>query len=823
MLVLDELTTYEVMNISSRNLGSGSESQRNVMTKISCLSPMPVTLGDALSVKSESERTCRKHEVGLLQQNMSSQVSESLRIATNAPEYSSMDFLIELLFTPASVGQSKKSPELITLQKHSLSMQVSKTWQYNSDAGFLLLTSKSTTKETIASWTQFIEKHLHMSLDVWNVSLYGGLEAEATRKSVLDGYTGKTVLALDDDLFEYCDRGERSILDFVDPDKGSALSRNGTRVVSVQRKAETRRKREGNNIEQLAHAPVLKDSPSVANDFRPFHHTSELIAHLRVLREKSSTSAANEQYFIPFDGKSAYDKGRKVTRKLNKAFPLDQFIVTNSTDGHGLKIVHCGAHGQGYSTAQVAQSANGVGRMEEFSGLNPAEAYACVAALPLKGRLDILLISQRGMGELQYSAFVQDAALSSVKAELHEQVQAMAKQPRWRDGLFSRSDDISTKSVFDLINDNIETTLRHDLLLNANADDAASPAGQILRSVIQSAQCQTTKQLLCRWLSPVKRTRSHVRRNLMGKVQTVIASGGQNGDLNAKDSKERIKNFRRSVSQPWHHKNYQANINSGVQNITLNAIQDVKQSLTSIEEVMPASVYKSPDELSIKKNVYEKATLRRKQDQQQHREWKEELGLDIAGCNSVEIDSVTDPGDDSAFNSPQLTTISTNIPSTTSDNSDVSTPLTIPEVVGSWPSHTEELHELHAEISDCESRPATPRPKVDSIPEMIGDWPSDPEELDELQLVISKAGTVESLPPTASSFEVVASSPTGSSPAASLHGSQTADANPDDGPLIWSEYDEDELRLDLSLDAFGSTDGRLGSEEAMEELEEVLR
>lgn len=491
-----ELTVLflQVLNISSKDLGNNSQSQRNIVTKISCPSTDPAILGDTMSAGPGSEQTCRRQEIDLLQRDMSSLVSESLHIPKNKPEYSTIDILIELLLTPASVEQSRKSLDLIILQKYRLSIQVSKTWQYNSSSDFLLLTSKSTTKDTVNSWSQFIQKHSHISVDVWNVSLYGGLEAEATRKSVLDSYVGKTIQALEDDIFSYFDQGQRSILDFIDPLEGSALARKGTRVVSVQQKLEERNERRWKNIEHVAHAAALKGLHLTTNELHQFEHTDELLAQLHKLRENASSLAPNEQYFIPFNGSSPHGEGREIAKKLTKEFPLDQFIVTDSADGLGVRIVHCGTHGQGYRTAQVAQTSNGVGRIEEFSGLNPAEACLCVADLPLKVRLDILLTSQKARGTLRYSEFIQNAALSSVKAELYDQVQAMGKRPRWRDGLFSGSDNISTKSLFDSTSDKITAVLEHEIILNAGAsvDDLSSPAGQILRSIIHSARCQTT-------------------------------------------------------------------------------------------------------------------------------------------------------------------------------------------------------------------------------------------------------------------------------------------------------------------------------------------
>ncbi|KAF2233610.1 hypothetical protein EV356DRAFT_198994 [Viridothelium virens] len=269
---------WPVMNISSKDLGRSSESQREVITIVSCPMTAPVMLGDSSITASLEDRTCRKYEVHILERDMSIQVSETLRIPKEAPEYSIIHFVVELLLAPISSGQSRQPKELVAIQTYRLSTQISKSWLYNPNLEFVLLTSKSTTKETVDSWSSFIKKHLHMSADIFNVSEHGGLEADTTRESVLQSYTGKTVLALDDELFQYQKRGQRSILDFIDPDASSAMFRNGTQVVSVQRKEESRQNREEKAMEHIAYAAALKGPRSHKNSIQRFDDMDGLVA-----------------------------------------------------------------------------------------------------------------------------------------------------------------------------------------------------------------------------------------------------------------------------------------------------------------------------------------------------------------------------------------------------------------------------------------------------------------------------------------------------------------------------------------------------------------
>jgi hypothetical protein len=56
-----------------------------------------------------------------------------------------------------------------------------------------------------------------MSVDIWNVCFYGGLEAEATLHNTPNSYVSKTILALNDDIFQCLRQSQRSTLDFIDP------------------------------------------------------------------------------------------------------------------------------------------------------------------------------------------------------------------------------------------------------------------------------------------------------------------------------------------------------------------------------------------------------------------------------------------------------------------------------------------------------------------------------------------------------------------------------------------------------------------------------
>lgn len=79
-----------------------------------------------------------------------------------------------------------------------LKVQISAAHVYDEEAGVLVVTNVKTLPDQFEAIGQFIRNDLHLKMDVYNVSLYGGLtqptektgEDEAVPSSVLNGYRG---------------------------------------------------------------------------------------------------------------------------------------------------------------------------------------------------------------------------------------------------------------------------------------------------------------------------------------------------------------------------------------------------------------------------------------------------------------------------------------------------------------------------------------------------------------------------------------------------------------------------------------------------------
>ncbi|KAF2108339.1 hypothetical protein BDV96DRAFT_652905 [Lophiotrema nucula] len=624
---------WQIRNISERELGSSSSSRRTIKSDIQFVSISPAAFGGnfddhagaAANRGSKSIRDSRSHQTSTL--------SEQLHVLQSAQNRPVLDILVKLYLLPFRSHGRDRPRDVKLIQQHSFSIAVCEPWIKTRDAQYLILTSKGTDQGRIATYRDFIQKHLGMTVDTFDVSLYGGLRAESSRSQVLNEYAGKTILAMDDDLFEYSSQGSRSVLDFVNPQEAHDLSSKGTVIVSLQQKKTDRRSRESNNLKNVAQGPALNDIARVRTQSQGFDTIEELIQHLRTGRAPEHAG----RYFIPTTGSNLASRGKRYADRLRKEFPLDRFVVTESGHERGLQIVHCHSQGETFSTAEVAQISNGVGSLEELCGLNPAEAYTCVSSLPIKKRLDILHESQRATTDrpCRYSDFAQDAAKQSVLAEVHQQVQAMASQPKWSDAAFRfKPTKHTTSSLFDSANDKIMTVLEHDIMLpprGMTGDLQLSPlALELLSSIVRSARCQNFEQLMTKWFSPLKRTRSHVRKYLMLEVEKRIAPPPSTNEEEAsKELKQRMRSFKRlkSVRQSIIDLNYRKNLDATVKNLTSGAITDTEKYFNSIENEMPKSQYLPSSKFGQVKAAYDDATSRRREDEDHHRRLAHELGV----------------------------------------------------------------------------------------------------------------------------------------------------------------------------------------------------
>ena len=522
------------------------------------------------------------------------EISKRLHILEYAEEYSKIDFLIQLHATPVTTqtDQGRSSTALIPMQTHKITVQVTNRYHHNPDSKLLLLTSKSTTKEYLDGWRQFIRTELHTSADVWNVSQHGGVREQDSTTPVLEKYVGKTIVALDDP-FQFQNAGQRTALDFVDAESSSALSRRQTSFIFAKQ-GRVPKQAVMAKLSEIAWA-AAKLGTVDGNLHSVATHTSTRKELLDLLGNGTSNL---EAYTLDYAG-DLERYGCRLARRLRRLHPRDRFILTDNMDGSGLVILQCNPQGQNFSVACVGQ---GRDSSSTVSGLSLSEAYNLVSNLPFDQRLDIL--QERALSRNTYSDFVLLAAKHSVLHDLHSQVSCLASRPRWSHTPmnFDRS-SFTTNSLIGDCHDKVAMLLSHDLCRPARGNALSETALELLTSVIMSARCQSFPQLLTKIFSPFRRTRSHVKRGLLVQVKELMESRNALGDTaQAVQSKDHFKAFRKRVGQKLTKKDHGKTISQRISTLTKGQIRPSNSSHSThaitVDSVFPKTQYISPKELN---------------------------------------------------------------------------------------------------------------------------------------------------------------------------------------------------------------------------------
>lgn len=143
------------------------------------------------------------------------------------------------------------------------------------------------------------------------------------------------------------------------------------------------------------------------------------------------------------------------------------------------------------------------------------------------------------------------------------------------------------------------------------------------------------------------------------------------------------------------------------------------------------------------------------------------------------------------LNSAELASNSAHGRNRVSNRSEISPALSLPEIDENNPWGSEEAHELsEPQISRPESPSLSPYPTLVSV--------ADVPELGEN----TTSSHIEKQSEAFAELDHATSHPAASAPAVT-HNHQPTDDDPGDEPLVWLEYDEDELRIDWTRNASG--------------------
>lgn len=149
-------------------------------------------------------------------------ISQTFRVSDRADQYSNAALRLELLLSEPGDKETRFSTldcphrPLRSIMHYPIEVQISARYSYNPDSKFLLVVNADTKPEVIQQTFKFIGGDLEMSMDVWNLSVYGNFINPLTGTCVLFEYVGKSVIVFANP-FEYFGQGVRSAFGLLDP------------------------------------------------------------------------------------------------------------------------------------------------------------------------------------------------------------------------------------------------------------------------------------------------------------------------------------------------------------------------------------------------------------------------------------------------------------------------------------------------------------------------------------------------------------------------------------------------------------------------------
>ncbi|CAO2655108.1 Nn.00g101720.m01.CDS01 [Neocucurbitaria sp. VM-36] len=617
---------WPVGNCSSQALGSESSSRREIKSRIETES-LDAILSDALIPNPRSGSTGMAEEsIAHIGEYQTHEISKRLHITEFAAEYSKITSLIHLCATTvASLSGHHRSLEpMITMQTHENTMQVTNRYHHDPNSKFLLLTSTSTTKGYLDGWRRFMRAELHSTADIWNVSQHGGVRESSGTGPVLDNYTGKTIVALDDP-FDFQNASQRTIFDFIEAESSYSLTQNRTSFAFVK---------QGDVHRESAVAKLNGIAWALAASGKSARHSQSVAIHASTKTELldllNNRTTQPKIYTVDISG-NPERHGHRLARRLRRLHPRDLFIVTNKMDESGLIILQCNPQGQNFRINCVGSRNDSSGNL---SGLSLTEAYTLVSSMPFPQRLDIL--HESATVKRTYSDFVLSAAKLSIMQELHDQVTCLASRPGWSHTFANYNcDRFHTNAITKDSHVKVAMLLSHDMCRptgHPTHHNLSNTTLELLSSVILSARCQGISQILTKIFSPLRRTRSDVKRVLLSQMEHLMERNGMT--KTSTQLKDEFKAFKKRAKQKFAKTNHGDAIFRQISLLTNGQVQPSSKSHANtwehpIDSVFPKTVYVSMQELGKWHRYHDQAEAQQRSDRELIADLKTALDLEV--------------------------------------------------------------------------------------------------------------------------------------------------------------------------------------------------
>jgi hypothetical protein len=399
--------------------------------------------------------------------NTPATMTQILRVSSNAEPYKTITINLALYISAA--GSSPTADWDIArmrfVQSHDVEMQVAPGHVFKERADVLLVTNANTRRAQFEAIRDFIKDDLSLTMDIWNVNLYGGLfEADKgeghddERFNVLSLYHGKTIIFLGN-KFDFYGLESTSVLNFCDAESLFEACLAGTSCLYLGAI---------NDQEKFKNLlfPVLQRMSDLIPSLPVtswFEDASELI---RSLREQKSTSERSYQlgvrkrWYHLTRASSISSAAKSLTTALQDHLPQERFWVCPVESVRpdrlgfiGTLLVHRGlpqcSHIIATESSQFAdlgrqstvRHAGPLGRTPTRMGrraatkLDEYDEYSIVGALSINHRVDILWCAGT---EAETKAVREDVVhliALSAQEDLVREIRSFLSRCSWRNSI----------------------------------------------------------------------------------------------------------------------------------------------------------------------------------------------------------------------------------------------------------------------------------------------------------------------------------------------------------------------------------------------------
>ncbi|KAL9612033.1 MAG: hypothetical protein Q9167_003359 [Letrouitia subvulpina] len=326
-------STYEVYNKGSRALGSSTTSQRIVEVNIA----IPEDTG-ALNSTEDTWASDVGVDIKEIRAESATELQQVIRISSDSPNDQQMVIRVDLYISVPldQVADDEVQRDMQLVHQNDVHCQISSRHVFNPKSRFLLVTNSQVEQKGTQALLRFINNDLGVDADLWNVSLYGGLQyrpeaSRGTSENVIRTYQGKSIIFLDNE-FGFFGSGARTLAGLCDTAILSEACVRGTGLLFLgSANFNVFRSLSASVVQALAsniqHIPrILKPS----SEFQSVEEFVSSVCQSRLLQstETSIFTVPVSKLWYRSNKTVPAVTAKRLAKSLRQRFPQERFLVT---------------------------------------------------------------------------------------------------------------------------------------------------------------------------------------------------------------------------------------------------------------------------------------------------------------------------------------------------------------------------------------------------------------------------------------------------------------------------------------------------------------